>query len=111
MFKQLICQAVMALSLHVKPLCLGQDRVCVVRSSERHNTGNVLLAPSQNHSTQMVQNKRRAWPTSFSCSSSLPLGPPGSVPAPPISTPHQIDKRPCTKYPKCGSRVVKSKGE
>ena len=51
--------------------------------SGRHNTGNVLLAPSQDHSTQMVQDKRRAWPTSFSCSSSLPLSPPGSVPLPP----------------------------
>lgn len=29
MFRQLICQAVMAPSLHVRPLCLGQDRVCV----------------------------------------------------------------------------------
>lgn len=89
----------------------GQDRVWGAGGSERHNTGNVLLAPSQDHSTQMVQDKRRAWPTSFSCSSSLPLSPPGSVPSPPISTPHHIDKRPCSKYPKCGSRVVKSKGE
>ena len=83
MFKPLICQAVMALSLHVRPLCLGQDRVWGAGGSERHNTGNVLLAPSQDHSTQMVQDKRRAWPTSFSCSSSLPLSPPGSVPLPP----------------------------
>lgn len=61
MFKQLICQAVMALSLHVRPLCLRQDP----SGSERHNTGSVALAPSQNHSTHMGEDKRLAWPTSF----------------------------------------------
>lgn len=59
-----ICQAIMALSLRVRPLCLRQDWR-PRPGSERHNTGNVPLAPLPTPSTQMAENKGPAWPTTF----------------------------------------------
>lgn len=103
MFKQLICQAVMALSLHVRPLCLGQDRVCVCVGWGGALRGTIQVTFFWLH----PKTTARRWvQRTKACMAHLTQlflqpfpQPPGSVPSPPISTPHHVDKRPRTKIP------------
>lgn len=77
----------MALSLCGRPWCLRQDwRPGLSLRSTIQVTW--LWLHSQNRSTQMVENKRPVWPTTFQLlSQPFPLSPPGSVHSLPSSPP------------------------
>lgn len=108
----------MALSLCARPLCLRQDW-WPHPSSGRHNTGNVPLAPlpkpqpaDGGEQKACMAHHISAVPSAFSPTlPGLLLLPPALLLSRECLYHSQIDKRPCSKYPKCWINMATLKGE